>query len=184
MVPKVCEFRLILFDAPGEQWLAKCDRWRRKPRLGRGRVRPERPVVNQNGAIEPLFATSPSPSKPPDGLAWRGHGALGPTFAVVSGRRMTGAVENSSAPTSFVPDRVCPSRSMVTSGNEPTAVLIAGLVDSSLNILKESCESIGLTRRAPLVGISPLVAAPKTIFPAKLAFGAGPLRSRITPESV
>src|SRR5882672_3407020 len=85
---------------PGEQWPAKYDCWRRKPRLGRGRLCPEIPVVNQNGAAEPLLATSPSPSKPPDGLAWRGHGALGPTFAVVSGRRMTGAVENSSAPTS------------------------------------------------------------------------------------
>ena len=112
------------------------------------------------------------------------YGALGPTFAVVSGRRMTGAVENSSAPTSFVPDRVCPSRSMVTSGKDPTEVLIAGLVDCSLNMLKESCESKGLTRRAPLVGISPFVADPKTIFPSNLALGVGPFRSRITPESL
>src|SRR5262245_23186092 len=112
------------------------------------------------------------------------QGALGPTFAVVSGRRMTGAVENSSAPTSFVPDRACPSRSIMTSGYDPAEVLMAGLVESSLNMLKESCVSCGLTRRNPLEGISPFVAAPKTIFPSNLALGVGPPRSRITPESV
>lgn len=97
---------------------------------------------------------------------------------------MTGAVENSSAPTSFVPDRDCPSRSMVTSGYDPTDVLMAGLVESNLNTPKESCESRGLTRRAPLVGISSFGADPKTMFPSNLAFGAGPLKVRIVPRSV
>src|SRR5262249_12541647 len=99
----------------------------------------------------------------------KAQGALGPTFAVMSGRRTTGAVENSSAPTSFVPDRGCPSRSMVTSGNDPTAVLMAGLVDCSLNTPKESSASSVLTRRAPLLGIAPFATARKTIFPALAA---------------
>src|SRR5262245_7942742 len=72
---------------------------------------------------------------------------------------------------------------MLTSGYDPTEVLIAGLVDCSLNTPKESRESRGLMRRAPLVGISSFGADPKTMFPSNLAFGAAPPKVRIAPES-